>query len=93
VKSLHIVEEEVFGQAIAGLGHRLVLMEIDLLVFDGPPETLDKDIIKDPTATVHANWFLYGQDVKWQLNYTFREEMHGEDVDNDALITHFQVLF
>jgi len=39
------------------------------------------------------NWFLHGQDIKWQLNYTFREEMHGEDVDNDILSTHFQLLF
>lgn len=43
--------------------------------------------------TLGYNWFLHGQDIKWQLNYTFREEMHGEDVDNDALVTHFQVLF
>ena len=43
--------------------------------------------------TAGFNWFLHGQNVKWQLNYTFREEMHGENVDNDALITHFQVLF
>lgn len=43
--------------------------------------------------TVGYNWFIYGQKVKWQLNYTFREEMHGEDVDNDVLITHFQLLF
>lgn len=26
-------------------------------------------------------------------DYTFREEMHGDGVDNDVLITHFQVLF
>ena len=43
--------------------------------------------------TVGYNWFIYGQKVKWQLNYSFREEMHGEDVDNDVLITHFQLLF
>ena len=43
--------------------------------------------------TLGCNWFLRGQDIKWQLNYTFREEPHGEEVDNDALITHFQVLF
>jgi phosphate-selective porin len=43
--------------------------------------------------TLGYNWFLHGQDIKWQLNYTFREEMHGEDVDNDLLATHFQVLF
>ena len=43
--------------------------------------------------TVGYNWFIYGQKVKWQLNYSRRDEMHGEDVDNDVLITHFQLLF
>ncbi len=43
--------------------------------------------------TLGCNWFIHGQDIKWQANYTFREEMHGEDVDNDVFITHFQVLF
>ncbi len=43
--------------------------------------------------TLGFNWFIHGQNIKWQTNYTFREEMHGEDVDNDILITHFQVLF
>ncbi|MBW2172975.1 MAG: hypothetical protein JRF69_13615 [Deltaproteobacteria bacterium] len=43
--------------------------------------------------TFGYNWFFHGQDVKWQLNYSFREEMHGEQIDNDALITHFQLLF
>lgn len=54
----------------------------------------DIDSSKDSKwYTVGYNWFIYGQKVKWQLNYSFREEMHGEDVDNDALITHFQLLF
>jgi len=43
--------------------------------------------------TLGYNWFFHGQAVKWQLNYSFREEMHGEQVDNDAFITHFQLLF
>ena len=43
--------------------------------------------------TLGCNWFIHGQDIKWQTNYTFREEMHGEDIDNDILMTHFQVLF
>jgi phosphate-selective porin len=54
----------------------------------------DVDSSKDSEwYTIGYNWFIYGQKVKWQLNYTFREEMHGEDVDNDVLITHFQLLF
>jgi hypothetical protein len=55
MKSLHIVEEEVSGEATAGLEDCLVVMEIDLLIFDGPPETLDKDIIVYPATTVHAD--------------------------------------
>jgi len=43
--------------------------------------------------TLGYNWFIRGQDIKWQLNYSFREEMHGEEVDNDVLVTHFQLLF
>ena len=55
MKSLHIIEEEVFGQAIAGLGDRLVLVEIDFLVFDWPPQPLYKNVIVDPATTVHAD--------------------------------------
>ena len=43
--------------------------------------------------TVGYNWFVHGQDIKWQLNYTVRKEMHGYHEDNDILATHFQVLF
>jgi len=44
--------------------------------------------------TVGYNWFIRGQDIKWQLNYTFRKEMHANyHEDNDILVTHFQILF
>ncbi|MFH1673276.1 MAG: porin [Pseudomonadota bacterium] len=57
-----------------------------------PNDTVDNE--KDSRwYTVGYNWFIHGQKVKWQLNYTFREEMHGEDVNNDVLITHLQLLF
>ncbi|MBU4185250.1 MAG: OprO/OprP family phosphate-selective porin [Proteobacteria bacterium] len=39
------------------------------------------------------NWFIRGQDIKWQVNYTARKEMHGYHEDNDILVTHFQILF
>ena len=55
MKSLHIVKEEIFGQAITSLRDCLVVMEIDLLVFNGPPKTLNKDIIVDLATTVHTN--------------------------------------
>ena len=43
--------------------------------------------------TVGYNWFIHGQDIKWQVNYTVRKEMHGYSENNDILVTHFQVLF
>ncbi|MBU4389267.1 MAG: OprO/OprP family phosphate-selective porin [Proteobacteria bacterium] len=44
--------------------------------------------------TVGYNWFIHGQDIKWQLNYTLRKEMHANyHEDNDILVTHFQILF
>jgi hypothetical protein len=55
MKPLHIVEEQVSGQTIMGLGDRLVVVEIDLLIFDGPPQALDKDVVKDLATAVHAD--------------------------------------
>ncbi len=44
--------------------------------------------------TVGYNWFISDQNIKWQLNYTLRKEMHANyHEDNDILVTHFQVLF
>lgn len=44
--------------------------------------------------TVGYNWFIHGQNIKWQLNYTLRKEMHANyHEDNDILVTHFQILF
>ncbi|MFH1077073.1 MAG: porin [Pseudomonadota bacterium] len=43
--------------------------------------------------TVGCNWFLHKHDVKWQLNYSIRNEKYGEEEDNNALVSHFQILF
>jgi len=62
--------------------------------YDEFDPNVDKDNSFDSRwYTLGCNWFIHGQSIKWQTNYSFREEMHGEDVDNDILITHFQVLF
>ncbi len=57
-----------------------------------PDDTVD-DQKDSQWYTVGFNWFIHGQKVKWQANYTFRQEKYGDDVDNDTLITHFQLLF
>jgi phosphate-selective porin len=70
----------------------------DFFQFTARYDELDRNVDIDTTLdsrwyTLGYNWFFHGQNVKWQLNYSFREEMHGEQVDNNALITHFQLLF
>ena len=40
---------------MTGIGDRLVGMEVDLLVFDGPPETLDKDVVEYPATAIHSD--------------------------------------
>ena len=40
-----IVEGQIAADASAGLGHSLVGMEINFLVFDRPPEPLDEDVV------------------------------------------------
>jgi hypothetical protein len=59
MKSLHNAEKEVFGKAITGLRGRLVVMEIDLVTFDGPPKTFGKDIIACLATTVHADTDIF----------------------------------
>lgn len=41
-----IVKGQISANAATGLGHGLVGVEIDLLVFDRPPEPLDEDIVR-----------------------------------------------
>lgn len=43
--------------------------------------------------TVGCNLFIHDPHVKWQINYTYRDEMHGAEVDNNILYSHFQLLF
>ena len=43
-----VVELEVSFQTVACLSYSLVAMQINLLVLDGSPEPLHKDIVKDP---------------------------------------------
>ncbi len=70
----------------------------DKIQITGKYEEYDPDIDADNTFdsrwyTVGINGALRGQKIKGQLNYTFRNEIYGEEEDNDSLIAHFQVLF
>ena len=55
MKLLPVIENEVFGEAITSLRNRLVLVRVDLLVFDRTPQALDKDVVKDPATAIHVD--------------------------------------
>lgn len=50
-----VVEAQISADGSAGLGYGLVGVEIDLLVFDRPPEPLDEDIIPSRALAVHRD--------------------------------------
>ena len=46
-------------------GNRVIVLEIDVFIFDGPPEALIKNIIKGAPFAVHTNLDLCGfQDLR-----------------------------
>ena len=50
-----VIEPEPFSQAIAKLKTGVKAPEIQELIFDRPPESLDKNVVLDPPSTVHTN--------------------------------------
>lgn len=52
---LVIVEVEVAFQADGQGRHRWVVIEVDVLVFDGAPEPLNEDGVKGAASAVHAD--------------------------------------
>jgi len=85
--------DRAYGYGIQGQFDLLDNFQLTARYDEFDPNVEQDNTFDSRWYTLGYNWFLHGQDIKWQLNYTFREEMHGEDVDNDALVTHFQVLF
>jgi len=54
MEPLGIAKSKIPDKAVAGIPDALVTVQIHLLILHRPPQTLDKDIVKDPSATVHA---------------------------------------
>ena len=50
-----VVEADVAPDRGAGLGHAGIGPQVGLLVFDGPPEPLDEDVIPPSPFSVHAD--------------------------------------
>ena len=50
-----VVEPEIVTQSLPGLPWRFIAFQIDLLLFDPPPETLGEDVIQSPPFSIHAD--------------------------------------
>ena len=50
-----VVEVEVCGQPILQLTHCVILVEIDVLVFDAAPQAFAEDVVKGAAAAIHAD--------------------------------------
>ena len=50
-----VVEEEPCAQPLNAGKHILVILGIDLLVFDRTPESLDEDVVESSALSIHAD--------------------------------------
>jgi len=82
-----------YGYGIQGQFDLLDNLQFTWRYDEFDPNTRVDNTFDSRWYTIGFNWFIYGQKIKWQANYTFRDEMHGEEIDNDVFISHLQVLF
>ena len=55
MKPLRVVKVKISVQTPMGTGNRQVLMQINLLVFERPPEAPHENVVIRPAPTVHAD--------------------------------------
>ena len=55
MRSLMVAEVEAGGQTGLQLTHRVILVEIDVLVFDAAPQTFAEDVVEGAAAPIHAD--------------------------------------
>ena len=55
MRSLIVVEDEIVLQPVLQLMQRVILVEIDVLIFDAAPKAFAKNVIEGGTASVHAD--------------------------------------
>jgi len=60
MRAAAVVEGQVSADAGPGFGHAGIGPQINLFVFDGPPQALDEDIVPPRTLAVHADLDLAG---------------------------------
>lgn len=55
MRVLFVVEMEVALEAVLELRRCFVGVQVDVLVFEGAPESLDEDIVEGTPAPIHAD--------------------------------------
>jgi len=55
MQPFRVVKPKIGGQLFPRFLDRPVIMKIDFLVLDGPPESFNEDIVKEPAAAVHTD--------------------------------------
>ncbi len=55
MRSALVVKKKVAPQAPAGIGHRVIGMQIHFFILDALPEAFDKDIVAPGAFAVHAD--------------------------------------
>ena len=54
MKPFVVVKVEIVPYALSCILDSLIVMDIYLIILEGPPGSLDKDIIKYPSSPIHA---------------------------------------
>lgn len=55
VRALRVVEVQIRFQAALGLRYGIVSFQVDLLVFDGTPQPLNKHVVSPAPLAIHAD--------------------------------------
>ena len=55
MKSSCVIKIKIFPKTIMGVPHRHIFMDVNIIIFYRPPQTLGKNIIQVPASPVHAD--------------------------------------
>ena len=62
MRSLIVIEVKVAAKAVESIFGCDIVMQVDFLVFERPPETLGKDVIQRPPFSIHADAHFSSQE-------------------------------
>ena len=60
MESLIVIELEISIQALFQFHRHSIVLEINVFILDGPPQSFDEDVIKHTAPAVHADLHTSG---------------------------------